>query len=329
MAVEVLILSVLVAVSVRNLDFQEIIGYARQIRLPVVLAILGFQFGVLVLGAAQWHLFVTQSKVRVGFFTVLRARVSGFAVSYITPSVLLGGEAARVVLLRDRSRSLADLFAAVTVDKYVELLTKILFVAVGFSLAMTRMTLHAFVVIGGAVLLLSIGLFLYGLVRVFNSETFLSGFVRMTLRPVARWRPRLVRRIVSGTRIFERSVRRTVSDRRVFYAAVGIGLAVGFTEVLEVYYILTLLGHYVFVDSFTIFSGALIVALLNLIPGNIGGMEAGHGFVFRLLSIGANKGVVCALLIRMGQLSFVGVGLINLLTSQFFRRRESLTDDHG
>ena len=69
------------------------------------------------------------------------------------------------------------------------------------------------------------------------------------------------------------------------------------------------LGHPSLPNSFVIFSTVVVQGLIGLLPGNIGGMEGTHLFIFNLLRIGSNASLVYTIILRMGQMTMVLLGL--------------------
>ncbi|HVP19360.1 MAG TPA: hypothetical protein VMU36_10210, partial [Spirochaetia bacterium] len=87
------------------------------------------------------------------------------------------------------------------------------------------------------------------------------------------------------------------------------GVTVAVVEVLQTWYILFVLGHPSMPNSFVIFASVVVQGLIGLLPGNIGGMEGTHLFVFNLLRIGSSASFVYTIILRIGQMAMVMLGL--------------------
>ncbi len=99
------------------------------------------------------------------------------------------------------------------------------------------------------------------------------------------------------------------------------GVAVAVVEVLQTYYILLVLGHPSLPNSFVIFATVVVQGLIGLLPGNIGGMEGTHLFIFNLLRIGSDPSLVYTLILRIGQMTMVLLGLLNIFAWRVDRAR--------
>jgi hypothetical protein len=62
--------------------------------------------------------------------------------------------------------------------------------------------------------------------------------------------------------------------------------------------------------SFVIFATVFIQALVGILPGNLGGMEATHLAIFNVLGIGSSASLIYTIILRIGQMSVVLVGIL-------------------
>ena len=76
------------------------------------------------------------------------------------------------------------------------------------------------------------------------------------------------------------------------------------------------MGHQSLPHSFVIYATVLIQHVIAILPGNLGGMEATHLFIFNVLGIGSTRSFVYTIILRIGQLTMVLLGILHIL----FRR---------
>jgi uncharacterized protein (TIRG00374 family) len=309
-ALELAVLALLVLLFVKVLDLRQLRRYIELITPQVVTGILTFQLAILVIQTLQWGLILKEAGIYRGFWWTFFARVSGFALTYLTPSMYFGGEPVRASLYKDRFISYQKVYATIALDKYIELGAKIPCIVVGFSLLVYfAHTGTVLILVAGTILLAFIGLFLLLIVKLFSSRTFIVTFFKGVLRPFARVNPRLAVKVLRSIREFALDVHEIIRSRRIFYLAMAAGVLVAVVEVLQTDYILFVLGHPSLPNSFVIYCTVVVQGLIGLLPGNIGGMEGTHLFIFNLLRIGSNASLVYTLILRMGQMTMVLLGL--------------------
>lgn len=309
-ALELIVLALLVLLFVKVLDLRQLRKYIELITPQVVTGILTFQLVILVIQTFEWGLILKEAGIYRGFWWTFFARVSGFALTYLTPSMYFGGEPVRAGLYKDRFMSYQKVYATIALDKYIELGGKIPCIMVGFSLLVYFAHTGAVLIfVSGTILLVFIGFFLLLIVKLFSSRTFIVTFFKRLLRPLARVNPRLAVKVLRSIREFALDVHQIIRRRKIFYAAMTAGVTVAMVEVLQTCYILLVLGHPSLPNSFVIFSTVVVQGLIGLLPGNIGGMEGTHLFIFNLLRIGSNASLVYTIILRMGQMTMVLLGL--------------------
>lgn len=309
-AIELAVLVLLILLFLRVLDLRQLRTYFALITPQVVTGILCFQLTILVLQTFEWGLILREAGIYRGFWWTFCARASGFALTYLTPSMYFGGEPVRASLYKGPFMSYQKVYATIALDKYVELGSKIPCIVTGFSLLVYfAHTGTALILVSGTILLVLIGIFLLLIVKLFSSDTFIVTFFKRALRPVSRMNPRVAVKVLRAIREFANDVHEIIRSRRIFYLALLAGITVALIEVLQTWYILFVLGHPSLPNSFVIFSSVVVQGLIGLLPGNIGGMEGTHLFFFNLLRIGSNASFVYTMILRIGQMAMVVLGL--------------------
>jgi uncharacterized protein (TIRG00374 family) len=325
--VEVVLLGLLVLLFVKVLDVQRLRLYFSLITTRVILGILAFQLAILLLQACQWALVLREAGIYRGLWKTLLARTSGFALMYLTPSLYFGGEPIRASLYKDAGMSYQKVYASIALDKYIELASKLPCIIVGFSylifLAHPGTTL---IVVSSTILLGFIALFLFLIARLFGGAPFIVRFFKGMLRPLARIKPRLAIRALRAIREFAVDLHALIKRKRIFYSAILIGIFVAVVEVFQTLYILAVLGGPDLAKSFVIFSSVVIQGLIGILPGNLGGMEGTHLFVFNILGIGSDRSLVYTIILRIGQLTMVSLGILNVFAWRIAKLRRRGAD---
>jgi uncharacterized protein (TIRG00374 family) len=319
---EIVILGLLVFLFMKVLDFRQVKGYIQLITPRVVLGILGFQLAILLIHTFQWGLILREAGIYRGAWLTFWTRTSGFALTYLTPTMSFGGEPVRASLYKSGETTYQKVYATIALDKYIELAGKIPCILVGFSLLVYFVhTGTLLIFVAGAFLAIFIGFFIFLIVKLFNSKTFIVTFFKRLLRPMTRINPRLAVKVVRAMREFAEDVHTLLRRPRIFSLAMAAGVAVAIVEVFQTQYILYVLGHPSLPNSFVIFITTAIQGLIGLLPGNIGGMEGTHLFIFNVLHIGSDASIVYTIILRIGQMTMVLLGLLNIVLRRVERAR--------
>ncbi|MGA2478457.1 MAG: flippase-like domain-containing protein [Spirochaetia bacterium] len=322
LGIEIVILALLVFLFLKLLDFRHFVGYIHLITPRVLAGIIGFQLSILLIQTFQWGLILREAGIYRGAWWTFWARTSGFALTYLTPSMYFGGEPVRASLYKSPAMSYQKVYATIALDKYIELAGKIPCITVGFCLLVYFVhTGTILIFVSGTILAVFIGFFIFLIAKLFSSKTFIVTFFKRVLRPLTRLNPRLSVKVLCAIREFSVDVRTIISRRKIFYLAMGAGVAVAVVEVLQTLYILWVLGHPSLPNSFVIFATVVIQGLIGLLPGNIGGMEGTHLFIFNVLRIGSDPSLVYTIILRIGQMTMVLLGLLNIFAWRVDRAR--------
>jgi uncharacterized protein (TIRG00374 family) len=314
--IEVVLLGLLVLLFVQILDMKELRGHLQRITVRTVLGVLAFQLVLQVLGTFQWSLVLREGGIFRGVWPAFRARIAGFAVTYLTPSMYFGGEPVRASVYKSDSMSYQRLYATIVLDKYIELSTKFPCIIAGFAILVVLIKPSVILVAAvGAVLIFLLSFFVLLIVRLFNQPDLIARFFKRLARPLARINKRLAVKMIIAMKEFARDVAEIIAHRRVFYLAMLTGVIVAVVEVLQTFFILGVLSPSWeaadrLLKSFVIFATVFIQALVGILPGNLGGMEATHLAIFNVLGIGSSASLIYTIILRIGQMSVVLVGIL-------------------
>lgn len=320
--IEIVLLGLLALLFIRIMDAEQFQNIFTQITFRVFLAVLGFQLLLQLLGTFQWSLILREAGISRGPWRAFWSKMSGYSVTYLTPSMYFGGEPVRAVLYKDDGMSYQRVYATIALDKYIELFGKLPCILIGFSLLLLRVhTGWPVIALASLLIFSSVVLFLFLTVKLFNSRTFIVTFAKKLIRPFTRINRRAAVKVLRAMREFARDVAEVIRKKKVFYLAMILSVLVAVVEVLQTYYLLTVLGTPDIYDSFIIFASVVVQGLIGFLPGNLGGMEGTHLFVFSILWLGSTQSLIYSIVLRMGQMSMVLLGLMNLLLSRILKAR--------
>ncbi len=277
-------------------------------RFAIVLAFYVVIFGLDTWG---WKFALRPAMRRIPWRLLFRARLAGEAINYVTPTAWIGGEPVKAVLLAERHGiPITEGMASVVVAKTTFALSMLLFILLGLGVALATQPLSASLLRWVWIVLPILG-FLLGL---FLLAQFLQPFGR-TASLLRRWRPSWFERVGAKLKAWDEAV---VSFYRQSPHSVLWSLGFHFlgwiAGALEVCMILWLLGIPVSLPT-AVSIEALWVLLKSgtfLIPASLGVSEGIGLLVCVGLGISSVAGLALGLIRRARELTWVGLGLIEV-----------------
>jgi hypothetical protein len=300
----------LAAVVVRQVGLATLVAQVRAIGwllLPIVVV-----WGVVyTLNTCAWYTMLGLEATRPPFTRTWAINVSSFALNYITPAGGLGGEGYRVYVLAPWLGPRRAV-AAVVQFRLMHSLVHMVFVLLALIPAMFLLPRS----VPGIALLIFTGIFgtvLAWFLHRRHQEGLLEAAFDLLLaipgirRMARRLEPRraMLRDIdIQITRLYHEHPGR-------FWRAFGLEFLSRCTIPLELALVLWGLGLGVRIPEAYVAS-ALSTALINLLfflPLELGAREGGLYLVFKLMGLGADHGVFAAVVTRLRELVWAGMGL--------------------
>lgn len=272
---------------------------------------------IYMINAWSWMVIIkgNDKKCAVPYFQILKYTISGYALNYITPVGLLGGEPYRIMELSkyyniDRASSAVILYAMMHIFSHFFFwaFSIVLFVALKFEM-ITPLT-GIFLLIVSAFISAGIYLFMKG---------YRKGFAMKTLRLFIHWPfigTKVARFMVSKEatihKIDERIAALHKQDKRSFYLSLSLEFLARILGCLEIWFIFMILSNNVsftnciLIQAFT----SLFANLFFFMPMEMGTREGGFAISVGSLAMSGAFGVLAGLLTRVRELIWIMVGLV-------------------
>jgi uncharacterized protein (TIRG00374 family) len=283
-------------------------------------AILALELVPLSLATLGWRATRRQLS-RVPFRSLMAIRLAGDAINSVAPAAVLGGEIVRGKLL-SRFVLPIDVFTSVSLAATAQFMAQVLFVG-GGALIIPAAGLQPRLRIVGTALLLMLALFAWLLARLTGTGGRSPGIRSRLFARVDAWTGRRLTRGGLWSDLIE-SLRGSVRGRdgnitisTLYY------LGSWLVSCLEVYLILHFFGRPVPVG--TAFTIAVLMVFVEgvffFVPARAGILEGGLYAIFSVMGLDPVQGFSLALVRRLRELAWAGIGLT--LLGMFQRRREA------
>ena len=271
---------------------------------------------ILVLLNGRWWIILRGHGQRVPFLTLFGYRLATFGVSYFTPGPHFGGEPVQVFLVeKEHGTPRSTAVAAMTLDKTLELLVNFSFLLAGVIIIFQQRSVDAIVGQGMAAAasfllliplayLLALGAHGYPLSRLLG---VIQNQKIWSRRPLWADRWQRAEQVVQTSEIeTSRFMRRSPF---FLILALLISIAAWGLMVWEFWLMVSFLGlSLTFLQLVTTLTAAR-VAILLLLPGSLGVLEASQILAFSALGLNPVVGISASLLIRARDVLLGATGL--------------------
>ena len=261
------------------------------------------------------YLAVPTEHRKFNFLYAVSVRLGGEAVSVLTFTGPLLGEATKATLLKNRV-PLAQGISAVVVDNILYDISVILLMLSGVGILLytyaigDKPIIYVLFGITSFIILVSIGLMLLAKYRIKPMTWLIERFSEKS------WLPRFISAKKDYIYQVETNVYDFYTERRAsFYKLIGINFLAHALGICEVYVALYLLGFTPnIVNSFIIESLTKVINLVfSFVPATVGVYEGGTGIILHTLGYVTATGVMLGLVRKGSILFWTSVGLMILL----------------
>ena len=291
---------------VARLGAENILGDLRMIGWGI-LVIIAAEILAFLANTLGWRVAFSRGGNVPSFGQLLRARIAGDGVNYLTPTATMGGEFVRVRMLQGQAPT-ASLAASVIVAKLTQTVGLVIYISSGLFVVLNNIRLPASTKMG---MLGSLALFALMLLALLSLQR--RGLLTPVLRFTDRWS---ILRFLAPLRSSAERIDTEISQvhRESFGRVVlsSVAFALGFAcGVIESYLILW------FFSIPTSFQLALAIDVLGVainnltffIPFRVGAQEAGKALVFAVLGLSPAQGLAAGVVCRIRELTWAFVGL--------------------
>ena len=308
------IIAVIVMLCTFDVSYQEILENLRRAGYYLPLVLILWLFIYLINTASWWIILRSGGDVKtLSFAKLFKFTVSGFAINYVTPVGLMGGEPYRIMELKpyvgvERATSSVVLYVMMHIFSHFVFWLS----AVGLYVCLYRVSWEMGVVLG---LITALCLFL--------TFVFIKGYkhgMAVACLNIASHIPFLKKHAV---RFLDKNKEKLENidnqiallhsqKKRTFYGSLSLEYIARIVGCLEIWLILNVLTTDVsFMNCVLVVAfSSLLANILFFLPMQLGGREGGFALAVAGLSLSGAFGVYAALLTRVRELFWIIVGLV-------------------
>lgn len=267
-----------------------------------------------VFNTATWYIIInSDGKTNVRFWWLYKITVSGFALNYATPGGLMGGEPYRIMSLapiigRERASSSVILFAM------THIFSHFWFWLISVALFVVTHTVSTFMagLLTAVTAFCALGLWFF--IVGYRKGLAVRAMNLLSHIPLARgWAQRFVEQHRDELNNIDLQIAALHhQSRRTFVSAVLLELLCRICSAAEIYFVLrVLMPEANYADCvLTLAFTSLFANMLFFIPLQLGGREGGFLMSAAGLGLKASDGAFVALIVRLRELLWTGIGLL-------------------
>lgn len=317
----------------RYLQLDKIATYFRSFSLPLLALYLAVSFTIMLLLVLRWKLILKSQGHNISLLHLFSYTLSGFSVSYLTPTKKVGGEPLRAYLLHKHSRvPLHQGASSVFIDEVLEFIGDMFFALVGFIILATQFSIS----LRTQMLLLAILIFwLVVLIRFIYYSVHGKGTISPWIELFRADRIGFVNKIKQKIKKMETWNVKFFEHGSDFYIATAISVSLWLLMFVEYKVALNLLGYNPSIKEIFLILSFVSIAYLMPVPAAIGVLEALQVWIFSLLGLDLTTAIALSFLIRARDLLWTAIGLAYLyghgasILGSYFKNESSISKRSG
>ena len=311
------VISVLVGLAVLAgivyyIGLEEVVSQIQTLGWDGFLALVLIVFATFVFWTLSWLVILRGYEIEAPTGSCLAARISSFAVSYLTPSMHFGGEPVRALLIEKKTTSTyTRVFASIATERITSALSLVCFIFLGAYEGLSNQlpidTMFYLILLG----LVFAGLLLLVLLNFINGYLLFTRFMRWLKRHLV-WTD-LLERAEDVTRNLEYDITKAFREQRKHTI---VAFLLNLIATLFMYLRPQIFFYFSQGKLFTFSEISIIFALIVLLssffwvtPGGLGVAEGGLIGIFALVGVEGSDAVAYSFSVKVIELLFVGFGL--------------------
>ena len=310
--------------------WRSILTQISALRWEGILAVTGDVLLPVCAWVLSWWVILRAYGIRLSLARTTGARLSGYAVSYLTPSLYLGGEPIRAFMVTPHTEApTTRIFATIVVERFLGGLSMLIFICIGafYALVSPQIAPNQKNLVVAGVAFISFWI-IVGLVNFAGNFKWISHLIRMLRIPFSRWRKGLVNAADKVSETEDEIYNAFRLHWRGTLVAFALQVAANFFIYMrpQVFFHFSAGTTFNFAQLSLLFTLNIVLSFfLWITPGGLGTSEAALIGIFQLVNIGKEGAVAFSLMFKFVELLIVIAGMFYLLNkgvSHFLARRK-------
>ncbi len=293
---------------IRKIGISTILNTVKNISPLFLLILLFLRFIFWIIRTINWKIILLKCSIKLPFWKIFYARISGFTVNYLTPSANIAGEAARVMIINKDTDK--NTLSTVILDKTIELIASAFTVMIAIAIAIYMIPMHR------VQKYIYVGFILFSIISIiFVLRKQHQGLLKWIIGKLDKLKIsfKFINNNLEKIKEIDENISSFYKNNKSSFIVI---LSLYFLQMLiwtsEIFFTLRFLGmdSITFLNSFLIVSLGTVAFMLPVLPGGIGVYELTYLAIFELLGLNAAFCMALVITRRVIALVWAGIGLI-------------------
>jgi len=255
------------------------------------------------------HRFILKAyNKKIPFLILLRQFISGFAISYLTPAAMFGGEPLRAYMLKKEANiDLRTGAASILIDKFIEMLCLILFGVIGVILLMAHPEISFYwrTALFFIFLAFSLVILLFYYRSILKKGSFSSLLSIFRLNNFRKFKDAFY----FLEEVEDKAAHFFLKHRKEFVYSLLSNIFRIIMMIIQMKILLFALGFNISLSNIIISLTFFVMAEIVPVPAALGFLEAGQAVAFSLFAQKSSLGLAFSAFLRTNSFIFVALGL--------------------